>query len=355
MKLGLRVGFALAVFAAAVVVYGQVAPRQVLLGGTGIVSAGDAGLVLTSTGTGQFYMGAGGSGGGGAGTPLNQVGGRLSLTSMTPIPAGNVTGAGTLYFTPYQSDGIALWTGSAWTGFETAEISAAVGGLAVATAYDVFAFTGGDAGAGVALEFSAAWASTTARTDALAQLNGVWVKSADHTRRWLGTIETTSVTTDAGVITTAEDSSSNRFVYNFYNQTGRNLAKVETTQTWSYTVAAWRQANANTANTFSYISGMAYTQVKASVYALQTGSNGGNQSVGIGIDSTTANSATIYGSGGLFQGGDVVPTACFYKGTPGLGLHALNWIEWGSSAGAFEAVAVSAGVVQGGMSGVVWM
>lgn len=356
VNLGIRVGFALAVLAAAIVVYGQNSPRQVALGGTGLTSAGDAGLVLTSTGTGQFKLAVGGSGGGGIGTPLNLVGGRLSLTSMTPVPTGNVTGASTLYFTPYQSDGLSLWNGSAWAGVETPEISVSVAGLTVNTVYDVFAFTGGDAGVGVALEFSAAWASSVARTDALAQLNGVWVKSADHTRRWLGTLGTTSTAFDGGTITTAEDSTANRFVYNFYNQTGRTLARVESTSNWSYTSAVWRQANGSAANTFSFVSGMAYTVVKANVYMLEGGSNGGDQSVGIGIDSTTVNSATLYGSGGLFQGGDLDPTACFYKGSPGLGVHALNWLEWGSSGGGFTAVITSGvGVVQGGMSGVVTM
>src|SRR6185369_10519211 len=97
-------------------------------------------------------------------------------------------------------------------------------------------------GTTVTLELSAAWASDTARTDSLTTLDGVLVKNSDPTRRLVGTIRTTGTTT-------TEDSAAKRFVWNAHNQVPRTLKNAtETADSWNYTTATWRQANANAAN-----------------------------------------------------------------------------------------------------------
>lgn len=318
-------------------------PLQVSLGGTGITSSGDAGLVLTSNGTG-FYMAPGGGGsGGGAGSALNTIGQRLTLTSGVAVTTGNVVGATSLFFTPFQSDTIALDVSGVWTGFETAEISISTTALTAANTYDVFVFP--FAGTTPTLAFSAAWSGAATRTDAITQVNGVWVKSADNSLRYVGTIFTTSTTGT----TTAEDSASHRYVYNFYNQQPRELLVTDSTQFWSYTTAAWRPGDNNAANSVSLVLGMPYEQVELTVQTCQSAVNGGNMSLGVGIDSTTVNSATLYGSGGQAIGG--LPTLAFYAGGPGLGKHTLTWLEWGATGGQFYGNVNNLGSQIAGMRG----
>lgn len=317
-------------------------PLQVSLGGTGITSSGDAGLVLTSNGVG-FYMAPGGGGsGGGASSALNTIGQRLTLTSNTPVTTGNVTGATSVFFTPFQSDTIALDVSGVWTGFETAEISISTTALTAANTYDVFVFPFGST---PTLAFSAAWSGAATRTDALTQVNGVWVKASDNSYRYVGTIYTTLTVATV----TAEDSTSHRYLYNFYNQQPRELLVTDTTQFWAYTSAAWRPADNNTANSFSLVLGMAYEQVEITVQACQSASNGGNMSLGVGVDSTTVNSATLYGSGGQAIGG--LPTLAFYAGGPGLGQHTMTWLEWGATGGQFYGNVNNLGSQIAGMRG----
>jgi hypothetical protein len=71
-------------------------------------------------------------------------GGRLTLTSGNPLATG-ISGATTLYYTPYTSDGIELWTGYSWTNFTFTESSLALGSLNANTLYDIYCYANGSA------------------------------------------------------------------------------------------------------------------------------------------------------------------------------------------------------------------
>ncbi len=245
------------------------------------------------------------------------------LTLVTGAPVADSAPAVTIYMTPYLHGRIALFDGSLWNILTSAETSIAIGVLSSDTNYDVFAYN--NAGA-LTLEFSAAWASDTARTDALARQDGVLVKSADHTRRYIGTFRTDSVNS-------TRDTTAKRFLYNYYNQVDRAMAVVDTTNTWTYANPnqVWRQVRAAATNLFEYVAGDDSTGIMARAYgqAFASAAAVGNEAaVGIGIDSTTVNSATIYGgnpnSTTLFM-----PMCAEYRGLPGLGYHKVNWLETG--------------------------
>lgn len=51
--------------------------------------------------------------------------------------------------------------------------------------YDAFAYR--TSGGVLALESSAAWTNDTTRANAISYVNGIWVKTSDYTRRWMGT------------------------------------------------------------------------------------------------------------------------------------------------------------------------
>jgi hypothetical protein len=245
------------------------------------------------------------------------------LTLSTGVPVGDVGSNATIYMTPYIHGRIALYDGSLWNILTSAEVNIGVGTLTASTNYDVFAYN--NAGT-LTLEFSVAWASDTARTDALARQDGVLVKSSDYTRRYIGTFRTDSTTTTI-------DNTAKRFLYNYYNQVDRALAVVDTTNTWTYANPnqVWRQARATAANLFECVIGDTSTGIMARAYGqafCSVAAVGNEAAVGIGIDSTTVNSSAIYGgnpnSTTLFM-----PMCAEYRGLPGLGYHKINWLETG--------------------------
>ncbi|MBI3273339.1 MAG: hypothetical protein HYZ53_30400, partial [Planctomycetes bacterium] len=141
--------------------------------------------------------------------------GRLTLTSGTPVTTADVTAAGTLFFTPYKGNRVALHDGSAWSVSTFTERSLSLT-LTSGKNYDVFLF---DNAGTLTLELSAAWTNDTTRADALAVQDGVYVKSGATTRRYLGTLR-------ASAANQTEDSKTKRFVWNYYNRTHRALEKV---------------------------------------------------------------------------------------------------------------------------------
>lgn len=258
----------------------------------------------------------GGSGSGGKVTN----GFRLTLTTATPVTTSDVTAATTIYLTPYLSNEIAIYGGASWAIYTSAEVSIALGTLTSGKNYDIFAYWTGSA---LALEFSAAWTSDTARSDAVVMQDGVLVKSADHTRRYVGTFRTTATTT-------TEDSLAKRFLFNQSNRVRRPMKRVEATASWSYAVAnTWRQANASASNQVEYVTGDAGTELDADLTVPVTGTSN-TESVGIGIDSTTAVSGSQAFVDGFANG---VSARARYRDFPGLGYHKVCWLEAANTTG----------------------
>jgi len=138
---------------------------------------------------------------------IETIGHRLTLTTATPITTSDITGASTLYLTPYKSTKIPLYNGTIWQQFATSEISIVLT-ITNNSNYDVFAFNNSGV---VTLELSSAWVNDTTRNDLLTRQDGVLVKLSNNTRRYLGTIR-------ASGTNTTEDSGVKRFVWNHYNQ-----------------------------------------------------------------------------------------------------------------------------------------
>ncbi len=270
------------------------------------------------------------------------VNGRLTTESGVPISTSDRSAQATIYFTPYYGSQIALYTGSVWVILTFSQISLALSGLTSGKNYDVFV----DYNSGTPqLVLSAAWASDTTRTDALALQDGVTVKSGTTTYRWVGTIRTTGTTT-------TEDSKAKRFVWNAYNQVPRLMLVNETTDTWVYSTATFRQANAAAANQLDYVAGDAAAYLQVDVH-MNVGSNGSvDIAVGVGVDSTTTNTAFQFGNT-AGSGGIGVATHAVYKGYPGLGRHTLVWLEKGGGSGTTTWYGDNGGVYSNGIWGTV--
>jgi hypothetical protein len=143
---------------------------------------------------------------------LAAPGGRLTLTSGTPVTTSDVTGATSIYYAPFASTLIPLYNGTIWQLVEFAETTLALGTLTASLPYDVFAYVSANA---LVLELLA-WTNDTTRATAITIQDGRYCKSGDKTRLYLGTFRTTATTT-------TEDSNLHRFLFNAYNRRARNL------------------------------------------------------------------------------------------------------------------------------------
>lgn len=252
--------------------------------------------------------------------PMNSLvfGHRLSVSGSSPVPSANVPSASVLYLTPFTSNAVCVHDGDHWIVKQTNMVTKSLTALSASNLnYDVFVYydTTRDV---VDLDFSP-WSSTTSREIVLSTLDGVLVKSNDTTRRYAGTVRTVA----AGVIA---DAASRRFVWNYYNRVPRLLQQpLEETNSWTYAATSYRAANGQTANSFELVLG-ATELVIANVQTLATHSQSGwGCSVGVGVDSTTVNSANLYGT--ITIAGAYVPCLAQYSNTPSAGYHRFTWLE----------------------------
>ena len=223
----------------------------------------------------------------GSGKIAGTFDGRLTLTSGTPVTTGDVTAATNLYVTPFRGNSVGLYISSVWALKTFTEITLSLAGLTAGLPYDCFVYWN-SGGAVVAAEL-VAWTNGTTRATALVKQDGVYVKSGATDRLYVGTIRITPTTGQC------EDSISRRFVWNAYNRVLRNGRAVDTTNTWTYNSNTFRSFNNSTTDgvgAFSFVLGLAEDLVKAEVLAYMT-TGSGYPCIGIGVDSTTVNSAQV--------------------------------------------------------------
>lgn len=284
---------------------------------------------------------------GGVVSPSLRSGFRLTTEAGVPVSPANRAAQATIYLTPQLHNRIALFDGTNWIERSSAEVSLALAGLTSGKNYDVFAYWSGSA---VTLELSAAWTTDTARADAIARQDGVYVKSGTTSRRLVGTFR-------ASAAGTTEDSDSQRWLWNAENRHRRTLRAVDVTDNWTYTTAAFRSANANTTDgvgRVSFVRGLDEDAAQATVYSrLSNSLQAVNASAGVGVDSTTVNSAqTMHG---LAPAADTGHALAMWVGVPGLGWHFLQNLEFSNATGTTTWYGDSASTFwQSGMTGTVW-
>jgi len=244
-------------------------------------------------------------------------GGRLTLTSGTPVTTSDVTGATSIYYTPYVSNVISLWTGARWQPIEFSEYTLALGTLSSGKPYDVFAYL--NAGA-LALEMLA-WTNDTTRATAITIQDGRYCKSGDKTRLYLGTFYTTSTTA-------TEDSAAKRYLWNFYNRSNRKLT-ISSTSVHTYTTATWREWSGG-GSQVKFVFGLAEDSIQVSAFA--TISNGVGEVVGrigIGLNSTTTIANTFEEQEYSNNSGNYMGVNADVVVTPALGLNYLAGLQYG--------------------------
>lgn len=285
---------------------------------------------------------------------------RVSLTSGVPVTESDVSGATVVYVIPAGHNTTLLYDGASDVARIYSEIAIDLNDPNHTNGknYDVFlAFSGGVVVAGSGPE----WASDTSRgagagSAQIELYNGRWVNASAMTLR--NGAATYSIPArranlvggfrTIGVALT-EDSFAKRFVWSVM-ATLRALRALEAASFWTYTTAAFRQANGNPSNQIAWLQGLAGRMIDATAVAVvqEGGSEPKNVQNGIGLDSTSVNSAAISGFAAAVQ--QAHPLISTYTGTPGLGYHFLAHLEMGAGSGS-QTWYGDAGVVKTGITG----
>lgn len=272
---------------------------------------------------------------------------RLTLTTAVPVTSSDVTGATTVYFTPYNGNYIALWNVSSalWEILQSDEVSVAVPNTA-ATVYDVFAY---DSSGTLTLE-TVAWSTATARATALVYHQGVYCKTGSLNKRYVGTFSTHPTATG-----TVDDSASIRYLWNYNSRVRKKLVRLPSTASWAYNSNTVRQAAGNTANQVRFVTGVSEDIIDLMLSTGMTGA-GNLGMVGIALDSTTSTATCQLFSVLSAVDGDRQSILAHYYDYPGIGARRLVWVEAsdGGSVTFFGNYTAGAFTVQFGMVGNIW-
>ena len=269
-----------------------------------------------------------------------QNSGRLTLTTALPVTTSDVTGATTVYFTPYKGNVVTLYDGTDWVPTIFAELSQATSDTTKSPAavannsmYDVFVWN--DAGT-IRATRGPAWTSaspgsstrgTGAGTTEIEVLEGRYVNKVAITNGpaaqrglYVGTIKSDG---SAQI----NDSQAIRNVWNNYNRVVRSVKVTDSTDTWSYTTNTWRQANGAAANLIEYVCGLVEDAASISASACASNSSGGvDVSTGIGLNSSSALAADCLSSY-LSAPTTIDHMSSHYRGLPAIGRNQFIWLE----------------------------
>lgn len=285
------------------------------------------------------------------GTPLNRkfpaslfVGppqGRLTLTTAVPVLISDVTAATTVYYALYNGNLCPIYDGTAFAMEPFTELSLTLDATNTLSGKNYDCFVANDSGT-IRLVYGPAWSSDTARgtgagTTELERKNGIWTNKVSMTGRYASG-STITVGANQGTYVGTFRASANgqtqvKFgskaagggeawlgVWNAYNRIRVAGTVLEDTNSWSYTTATWRAADASNTNRVSFVVGIAEDGIEAS-YSGDTGSG----YLGVGLDSTTAPTGVYSQNAGGVLGGPG-----FYKGMPSIGFHYLQALESGT-------------------------
>src|SRR3990167_575459 len=297
--------------------------------------------VLDSTGSVKTATTAGSSG-------FVTSGGRLTLTSATPVLTSDVSASGTVYYALYAHDQVPIYDGTNWTNTTFTELSNVLANSTVGNAgpaagaadnnYDMFVWSNGGT---MTLTRGPVWTNDTTRSagTALVRQNGIWLNNASITNgpaasrgTYVGTVRTISasatVSWELGGAALNGDPGF-LYVWNAYNRIPVSLMVRDSTSSWTYATATWRSANASTSNRVSYVSGLDEEGFMSSYLgSIQKGAGANDQGrIGVGFDVTNDGSGIDGFHGSTDTDVTFVSTASGLFRSMGLGLHFIQSAE----------------------------
>lgn len=130
------------------------------------------------------------------------------------------------------------------------------------------------------------------------------------------------------------DTMQSRLVWSLHDAIIKPVCRIDTTASWSYNAAAWRQARGSALNQIEVFNGVSgrMVDVTASIYMVGTGGLAAGF-VGIGLDTSIADSAQVKNPGAASNTFPVLPGWARFAGFVGIGYHELRWLERGVGGG----------------------
>lgn len=281
-------------------------------------------------------------------------GGRLTLTTLTPVLSADVTGAASIFYTPYLHDAAPLYDGTQWRVVQFGELTLTLNNPnhAAATNYDIFLFD--DAGTlriGTGPAWSNSGQGTSARgagagTTELEEFEGKDVNKVSITLRnggttygpiaarlclYLGTCRIDATAGQCSMIffpAAAAGGTANRLgLWNNYNRVRLRAICRDSTTSWTYNSATIRALNNSNSNRINIIVGKTEEVVTAHLHQRAVIATSADGRAGLAIDSTTtADIMSLLFTSGSAEA-NLTPS---YDYLPAAGAHFISGVEKGS-------------------------
>jgi hypothetical protein len=270
--------------------------------------------------------------------------GRITITTAVPVLNATVSGATTVYYTPYIGNLVPIYDGSIMVPTVFAELSQATtdatkspAAVAASKMYDLFVWS--DAGT-IRCTRGPAWSTDSSRGYNLTRVNGILLNASAITNgpaasrgTFVGTIRSNASSTIDYIYGGSSSGGTAGFLglWNMYNRVQQTATTIDSGTSYTYSSATTRQARASAGNQISYIVGLDEDSITA-VYTQRVLSGptaGMYGAVTIGVDSTAGSTAGLcYQQSPTANSTFSRPTA-YYQGNPGLGLHFVSANEAG--------------------------
>lgn len=281
--------------------------------------------------------------------------GYLTLTSATPVITGDVSAATAVYYAVDQGNICPIYNGSSFTPTTFSEQTLTLSSShAASNIYDVFAFNNSgvftigtgptwSAGSGGSITAGSCARGTGAGGTALARISGIYTNSVQITARNGSTTYTVAANQGTYLGSLFMDGSNGQItchksygqsrkwgVWNAYNRRPIFVKAGDGTASWSYNnTATIRAANASSSNSITIFSGLPEEIYDLRCKGQYTGTalTGGDGTVGIGYNSTTAFSGTVGRTILTPSTGNItydVPLVGTYAAAPSIGIHTIT-------------------------------
>ena len=272
--------------------------------------------------------------------------GRLTLTTATPVLASDVTAAATIYYALYVGNIVPIYNGTQLIPTTFTELSLALDNDSGHTGYhqigknfDLFVIN--DSGT-IRLASGPAWTSDTARADAIARVQGVWLNNASIVLRF-GSASGNTVTIAANRATLvgsfrakADGQTEMSFAQtpgiaarcllrNTYNRVRQGFVNREPADSWAYSSTTVRGLNDSNENRVAFVSDLAEGCVSARLNVRSANSGANERFLLIGYDSVTAMAATA--SPGHASCQQATSAMAVYSRNVELGFHYVQALE----------------------------
>lgn len=271
--------------------------------------------------------------------------GRLTLTSATPVLTATVSGATTIYYTPYVGNLVPIYDGTNIIPTACAELSnitsnsatGSAGPAAVAanSIYDLFVWS--NAGTPT-LTRGPVWTNATTRSagTALTRVNGLWLNNASITNgpagsrgTYVGTVASNGSSQIDYIFgaSASGGTAASLMVWNAYNRVSTGTVVTDSGATYTYTSSTIRQARASAGNQVGFVLGLQEDAVSTwlTVDSQTVAALTANTRSGMGFDSTTTFGAGTFANVSAFATGQPIAGGTVgSQWSPAIGTHVLS-------------------------------